>query len=198
MTASDPPPQPKHHLRRAQRERQRSWAGDCQTPCQPISRWLEEFARHASTAGLRVATFHPHGCEPDLTPLLSAHRDIHWVFPRVVEEMLVLHAVASLTDLRPGAFGILEPQPQAPIVTPEQVDVFLCPGLAFDPTGVRLGRGKGYYDRLLAQAAPSALRIGVGLDVHWVESLPAEAHDIRMHRICCGSRVVMITPQTTP
>ena len=63
---------------------------------------------------------------------------------------------------------------------PENIDVFLVPGVAFDHDCRRLGRGGGFYDRVLSQS-PKSLKIGVGWSVQWNDRfLPEEDHDIRM------------------
>jgi 5-formyltetrahydrofolate cyclo-ligase len=102
------------------------------------------------------------------------------VMPRVSEAGLVLHAVVSIADLRPGVLGILEPVPEAAPVEPEALELILVPGLLFDRRGGRLGRGKGHYDRLLARLAPGCTKLGVTPEARIVPALPLEAHDIRM------------------
>ena len=58
------------------------------------------------------------------------------------------------------------------------------PGMAFTTDGCRLGRGKGYYDRLLSHPElRSVRRIGICFPFQLLPELPVEAHDIRMHRI---------------
>ncbi len=70
---------------------------------------------------------------------------------------LSLHRVADpAAELSPGVLGIPEPRPDLPEVTPAAVDWALVPGLAFDERGFRLGRGAGYYDRLLPLLRPDA------------------------------------------
>lgn len=78
-----------------------------------------------------------------------------------------------------GAFSIPEPGPEAPSVPLNRLDLLLVPGLGFDRHGARLGRGKGFYDRLLAQTA--GIKCGVCLDEQLVQALPREAHDIAMN-----------------
>lgn len=84
-------------------------------------------------------------------------------------------------DLRPGRFGIGEPGAACPPVPVTSLDFALVPGIAFDGLGGRLGRGKGFYDRLLSQAV--GVTCGVGLDEQLVARVPVEAHDIRMNLI---------------
>jgi len=89
------------------------------------------------------------------------------VCPRVDRQarMLRLHEVNNLdADLVPAAMGIPEPRPDAPEVEPAEVDWVLVPGLAFDRRGYRLGRGGGYYDRLLPSLRPDAPRWALCLD----------------------------------
>jgi len=78
---------------------------------------------------------------------------------------------------------LLEPDATCPEVALEEIDVFVVPGLGFDRRGIRLGRGKGYYDRVLSRAAPGALFIGVCFAECFVEALPATPADVPMHVI---------------
>ena len=80
--------------------------------------------------------------------------------------------------LVPGAFGILEPGPDARLCSPGEIDLLLVPGVAFTAGGLRCGRGKGYYDRYLAQTAFRGFRLGVCFAHQLVDALPAEPHDI--------------------
>lgn len=66
---------------------------------------------------------------------------------------------------------------------PEEVDVWVCPGLAFTLDGKRIGFGGGWYDRFLAAARPDALKLGVAYPWQIVEELPQEPTDVRLDRI---------------
>jgi 5-formyltetrahydrofolate cyclo-ligase len=108
-------------------------------------------------------------------------------FPRVEGKGLVLHTVRSWDGLRPGAFGIPEPAPSAPVVQPDEVEVALVPGLAFDRDGYRLGQGGGFYDRLL----PNLRRAwGVCFDAQRLLRVPREAHDVPVHRVLSARDVL--------
>ncbi len=82
-------------------------------------------------------------------------------------------------DCAPGRFGIPEPKAGCARVALNRLDLALVPGVAFDATGHRLGRGQGFYDRLLAHT--TAIKCGVAFEMQMVESIPAESHDIRMN-----------------
>ncbi len=66
---------------------------------------------------------------------------------------------------------------------PAQAGLFLVPGVAFDRQGRRIGMGGGFYDRLLARASREALFFGLAYDFQVLEQLPAEPHDVPMHRV---------------
>lgn len=64
------------------------------------------------------------------------------------------------------------------------IDVAIVPGMAFDREGHRLGRGKGYYDRFLAQL-PHIYKIGICFPFQLVDKVPADVHDILMDEVIC-------------
>jgi 5-formyltetrahydrofolate cyclo-ligase len=89
-------------------------------------------------------------------------------------------------DLRPGQFGILEPNGACPQFVLNRLDFILVPGLAFDLRGARLGRGKGYYDRLLP--AVRGVTCGVAFEQQIFRELPAASHDIHVSCILTPTR----------
>jgi 5-formyltetrahydrofolate cyclo-ligase len=124
-----------------------------------------------------VAAFAAMHDEPDLKPLdWCGSKTV--LLPRVDGETLVFHAVKNPTQLKPGTFGVLEPDPeQCAVADPATAQIIFVPGLAFTTDGYRLGRGRGYYDRLLATLPSSLLRVGVCFPWQMVDSLPMESHD---------------------
>lgn len=76
--------------------------------------------------------------------------------------------------LVPGRYGI--PAPDGPAIPPEDIDLIVVPGLAFDRSCHRLGQGGGYYDRYLSGCR--AVTIGLAFELQMVDELPREAHDI--------------------
>ncbi|MEK7339069.1 MAG: 5-formyltetrahydrofolate cyclo-ligase [candidate division NC10 bacterium] len=99
-----------------------------------------------------------------------------------------------VADLKPGAFGILQPDPsRTGAVEWRTIQVAVLPGLAFDLRGCRLGRGAGYYDRSLPALVAAARRIGLAFECQVVERLPAEPHDVPVDRVVTEDRI--ITPR---
>jgi 5-formyltetrahydrofolate cyclo-ligase len=125
--------------------------------------------------GWTVCAFSALPSEPDLLDPWPEGKRI--ILPRVVGSTVCLHAVENHTELVEGSFGILEPAPNAPIAE-AKADLILVPGLAFDRSGVRLGRGGGYYDRLLSEF--DGLRVGVCFEELVLERIPVEPHDMCM------------------
>ena len=95
-------------------------------------------------------------------------------------------------DLHVGHFGIREPNTYCERLTSNRVDLILVPGVAFDLQGRRLGRGKAYYDQLLA--VMSGRRCGVAFDQQLVPEVPIEDHDARMHFLLTPTRWVEMDP----
>jgi len=77
-----------------------------------------------------------------------------------------------------GVYGIEEPTGEA-FTDYAAIDFIVVPGVAFDAKGNRLGRGKGYYDRLLPRI-PTAYKAGICFPFQLVEEVPAESFDVRM------------------
>ncbi len=102
--------------------------------------------------------------EPDLVPLIAEFPEVRFAFPKTGREgQLTLHVVADADQLRATACRIREPDPAScPEVSDSAIAVALIPGLAFDPKTLgRLGRGGGFYDRLLARAGFRPRRVGI-------------------------------------
>lgn len=102
------------------------------------------------------------------------------VVPRCNEgsSTVSLCKVETLSNLQKGHFGIPEPNQTCEIFTGE-IDLFLVPGIAFTKEGKRLGRGKGYYDRLL-NLHPNAKKIGLAFDLQIVKDIEVLQHDMFM------------------
>lgn len=103
---------------------------------------------------------------------------------------LVLHEIRDpSTDLTPGSLGIPEPDRNLVIIPPLEIDWALVPGVAFDTACDRLGRGAGYYDRLLPLLKQTAPRWALAFDTQWVEILPKELHDQTLDGVASPKRI---------
>lgn len=131
-----------------------------------------------------VAGYWPVGSEFDVRPLLAAiaERGIVCALPVVEETNAPLrfrawHPADATCD---GTFGVQEPLPDRPYLTPT---VLIVPLLAFDDDGYRLGYGGGYYDRTLAElrkGRKAVLAVGVGFAGQRMHPLPRDPHDQRL------------------
>ena len=92
----------------------------------------------------------------------------------------------SFKDLLPGRYSIPEPAPHCPPFLLKPLDLLLVPGVAFDLLGRRLGRGRGYYDKMLATL--SGVRCGVGFDEQIVSEIPVAPHDAYLNCILTPTR----------
>ena len=98
------------------------------------------------------------------------------------------------TDIVAGKFGVREPAESCAEIPPDKFDLVLVPGAAFDLQGNRLGRGRGFYDRLLEKA--SGVKCGVGYDFQLLEKIPSEPHDAKVDFILTPSRFLKAGKKT--
>ncbi len=111
------------------------------------------------------------------------------VLPRCEPDgTMTARLISDLKELVPGTMGISEPQEDAPKVMPEEIDLVLVPGMAFDPLGGRLGRGKGYYDRFLAEYPGKS--VGICYHGNLLEAVPMEGHDKTMDAVVTDQTII--------
>ena len=114
--------------------------------------------------------------------------------PYCVGEALQLFRLENLDELAPGAYDIREPRPAlrelaTRRIAPEQLDLVVVPGVAFDRGGARLGHGKGFYDRLLAQLRAGTFLVAPAFECQVFESIPTLPHDVPVHRVVTEANV---------
>ena len=129
-----------------------------------------------------IALFSAHGPEIDLSALHHLLPRARLVYPLChLGGILTFHDVSDPTELISGMRGILEPDPEkhTKINIPD-IDLFLCPGLAFGRDHTRLGQGGGFYDRALEQKSSTSKTVGIGLQCQIFDSVPHETHDIHL------------------
>jgi 5-formyltetrahydrofolate cyclo-ligase len=125
-----------------------------------------------------VMAFSSFGSEVDTSPIIERlERDGRRVaLPRVEGRDIVPVAYRSGDRVSPTSFGALEPA-GGERVAPEEIDVVIVPGLAFDRSGHRVGYGRGFYDRFLAAVRPDALTVGICFSVQLMDEVPQGRDD---------------------
>lgn len=102
---------------------------------------------------------------------------------------------SKLTDfdreLEKGKKGIFEPkQEYRRLFPPEDLDLIILPGIAFDIRGNRIGRGGGYYDNFLRKIYPSVKIIALAFEIQIVKKIPTDTNDIAVHKIITEKRII--------
>lgn len=171
----------RQHIRRLKREhlpQEREALSRCLCRAVQASPWW--------AAARTVVLYHALPDEADLSVLLrqAVREGKRVLLPVVAGDDLVLRLYKGEQSLRPGPFGIGEPVGED-FSAYEEIDLAVVPGLAFDAEGHRLGRGRGYYDRLLPRLK-RAFRLGVCFPFQRVGSVPADPHDVAMHEVLTG------------
>ena len=130
--------------------------------------------------------------EPDPAVLTTDCSSHSFVFPRIEGDKLGLYQYADQSQWISGPFGLKEPEPETwEQVSIGEIDLAVIPGLAFDPTGVRLGRGGGFYDRFLGDPGFRGMKIGLCWEWQLITSIPRNTHDILMDLIISEEKTVL-------
>lgn len=116
------------------------------------------------------------------------------VIPYCVDGELELFHLESMDELDVGMYKILEPKAElrsvaAKRLRPEDLDLVMVPGVAFDKQGGRTGHGKGYYDKLLEHARHDAPLVALAFECQLFPEIPCEEHDIYMDQVVTESAV---------
>ena len=140
--------------------------------------------------------YSPMRTEPDLTDFYNTWTQLGGVLclPRKSishEGYEPAAAHPSGPGLTIGAFGISEPSPEASVIPWSQLDFVMVPGLAFDHNGNRLGRGKGFYDRMLQSAGGE--KLGIAFSVQQMGIVPVERHDVGLDGVVWADGLMPVT-----
>jgi len=117
------------------------------------------------------------------------------IVPYVEEgnSILQISELQNFNELEPKTFGILEPKlKHIRKFKPNNLDLVIIPGIAFDLAGNRIGYGYGYYDRFLKQMKHDIKKIALAYEFQIVERIPAEKHDARMDMIVTEKKIINI------
>lgn len=139
---------------------------------------------------LTVLIYLPMAGEINLMPLVESDLVTRYVATRTPERDgdLTVHELGGPLEVH--RFGFLQPHSSARLVNPDEIDIALVPGLAFDLHGNRLGRGAGYFDRLLLATRFGAKHVGVVPVDLVVDRLPNEPHDVAMEYLATEEGVI--------
>ncbi|MDE6341585.1 MAG: 5-formyltetrahydrofolate cyclo-ligase [Muribaculaceae bacterium] len=153
----------------------------------------EVFSRLEKTAAFMMADtilmYHSLPDELSTISFLKKWRDRKRFFlPRVNGVNLEILPYEE-TRLELGSFHIEEPTGND-VADVDDIELMVVPAVAFDRRGNRLGRGKGFYDRLLATSR--ATKVGVGYDFQLFDSLPVEPHDVAMDMVITQKTVIKL------
>lgn len=98
---------------------------------------------------------------------------------------IIATELTTIKDLEKGPFGIYQPKGGVrKQVSLREIDLIVVPGIAYDKKNMRLGRGKGYYDKFLAAKDLSSVKtIGLAFRFQVVETLPSSPHDRPVHKL---------------
>lgn len=116
------------------------------------------------------------------------------IIPYCVDGELELFHLESMDELDVGMYKILEPKVELRTVAakrlqPEDLDLIMVPGVAFDRNGGRTGHGKGYYDKLLEHARADTPLVALAFECQMFPEIPCEHHDIYMDKVVTEAAV---------
>ena len=171
----------KDELRKQIRQAKRQFS---QQHLEELSLLVVNRLRQRLTDVRTLMAYWPLNDEVDIRVLLDdlVAQGVTVLLPRVVSETsMELRRYTGRTDLTEGAFGIMEPVGEV-FTDFAAVDTVLVPGMAFDASGHRLGRGRGYYDRFLT-AHPHIYKIGVCFDFQQVPEVPVDSLDVAVDEV---------------
>jgi 5-formyltetrahydrofolate cyclo-ligase len=144
------------------------------------------FSDPAFRSAEHVALYYGTRAEVATRPFLKVllkDKKVYLPATEPVKKRMMFRRARSLSkDLVRGPYGIMEPKRSCTARPAARMDLIVVPGVAFDRRGGRLGRGAGYYDRLLKKAG-RAVKIGLCFREQIVKKVPMHAHDVKMDRV---------------
>jgi 5-formyltetrahydrofolate cyclo-ligase len=136
----------------------------------------------------RIALYYSIKGEVETVSLIEEwHRTKKIALPVVSGRELLFYAYTGKENLTAGAFGTWEPTPSE-LMTMEEIDLFVLPGVAFDHNRNRMGRGKGYYDSCLSEIDKPIIGLCFGFQLK--DHIPTEKHDKKMTLVITEDEIV--------
>ncbi len=138
----------------------------------------------------KIAAYFPIDSELDCLPLVQElrKRGGEILLPFIIEDNknMVFRLWQENEQLKNGLYGIKTPNDNAPILAP---DLIILPLLAFDKKGARVGYGKGFYDRAIAELKFNPVLVGYAYSVQEIDYIESESHDIGLDFIVSEKEV---------
>ncbi len=153
------------------------------------------FSLHFIDEAKTVMVYSHFGSEPETKQIIDKllHAGKKVVLPATLieqKEILALY-IDSDTRLLENRYGIMEPLPtEEKTAKPEEIDVVIIPGVAFDEKGNRIGFGHMYYDKFLSDFKPRTMKIALAFELQIIEPFKAESHDIPVDLIVTEERII--------
>jgi len=145
----------------------------------------------AYTNSQNIACYFPIGSEINtydiMLDILGQKKNL--LLPRIVNDNLQFYIISNLEKLEKGNFEIMEPKDSCEKA--EKIDCVLIPTVGVSKSGVRLGYGKGYYDRFLSST--DAVKISLTYSKQIVKSIPNDSHDVKIDWIITEDGNVQIS-----
>ncbi|MCH7967433.1 MAG: 5-formyltetrahydrofolate cyclo-ligase [Thaumarchaeota archaeon] len=136
----------------------------------------------------KIGVYYPIGSEiltqNIIQELLSNGKDVF--FPKVIRKNIEFRKIIDFSSLEKGSFDIMEPKDDC--LTDNSLDVVLVPTVGISPTGVRLGYGRGFYDRFLSEHKTTT--ISLTLEKQIIKNIPKSEHDIIIDWIVTEDRIL--------
>ena len=116
--------------------------------------------------------------------------------PKVVGDAMLFNQIKSLDELVPGYMGICEPVKGLPVFDYSYgKNLVIMPGSVFDRSGNRIGYGRGYYDKFLAECSGKGIKpvtAALAFELQIVDDVPAEKHDFKVDYIFTEKETIII------
>lgn len=130
---------------------------------------------------------------PIIERLIQDKKKVIVPYTDTANKKLILCSIDSLSELRLGSYGILEPDIKiAKRVKEKDVDIAVIPGSVFDSSGGRVGYGGGFYDRIIPRLKPNVPKIALAFEVQIVDRVPMGYYDQKMDIIITEKRIIRI------
>ena len=157
-----------------------------------LSKNIHQNLKHISSYinSQNIACYFPIGSEVDtyaiMLDILRQNKCL--LLPRIVNDNLMFYNVPSLEKLEKGNFGIMEPKDSCKKA--DKIDCVLIPTIGVSKLGIRLGYGKGYYDKFLSST--DAVKISLTYSKQIVKIIPSDSHDIKMNWVVTEDESIKI------